>query len=53
VEFLSWRKVLKAGQVPAVDARKMRLVRLLIHSELAGVVIILLGAAIMARGGWR
>jgi putative membrane protein len=53
VEFLSWRKTLKAGQVPAVDARKMRLVRSLIHAELAGVVIILLCAAIMARGGWR
>src|SRR6266545_1685543 len=53
VEFLSWRKALKAGQVPAVDAGKMRLVRSLIHGELAGVVIILLFAAIMARGGWR
>jgi uncharacterized membrane protein len=31
----------------------MRLVRSLIHGELAGVVIILLFAAIMARGGWR
>src|SRR5262249_58220344 len=50
VEFLSWRKTVKAGQVPVVEARKMRLVRSLIHSELAGVVIILLCAAIMARG---
>ena len=31
VEFLSWRKALKAGQVPAVGARKMRLVRTVIH----------------------
>jgi len=53
VEFLSWRKALKAGQTPVVEARKMKLVRSLIHSELAGVVIILLCAAIMARGGWR
>jgi len=53
VEFLSWRKSLKAEQVPVVDARKMRLVRMLIHGELMGVVIILLCAAIMARGGWR
>jgi putative membrane protein len=53
VEFLSWRKALKAGQVPVVDARKIRLVRTLIHGELMGVVIILLCAAIMARGGWR
>jgi putative membrane protein len=53
VEFLSWRKALKAGQTPVVEARKMKLVRSVIHSELAGVVIILLCAAIMARGGWR
>jgi putative membrane protein len=53
VEFLSWRKALKAEQVPVVEARKMRLVRMLIHGELMGVVIILLCAAIMARGGLR
>ena len=53
VEFLSWRKAVNAGQVPVVAARKMRLVRSLIHGELAGVVVILLCAAIMARGGWR
>jgi putative membrane protein len=53
VEFLSWRKAINAGQVPVVEARKMRLVRSLIHGELMGVVTILLFAAIMARGGWR
>jgi len=53
LEFLSWRKVVKAGQVPVVEARRMRLVRSIIHGELAGIVIILLCAAIMARGGWR
>jgi putative membrane protein len=53
VEFLSWRKALGAGQVPVVDANKMRRLRLLIHVELAGIVIILLSAAMMARGGWR
>jgi putative membrane protein len=53
MEFLSWRKTVKAGQVPVVEARKMRLVRSVIHGELVAVVIILLCAAIMARGGWR
>ena len=53
VEFLSWRKALKAGQVPVVEPRRMKLVRSLIHGELFGVVIILLAAAIMARGDWR
>jgi len=53
LEFLSWRKAVKAGQVPAVEARRMRLVRSIIHGELAGIVIILFCAAIMARGGWH
>jgi putative membrane protein len=52
VEFLSWRKALKAGQVPIVAEGKLKLVRTLIHAELAGIVIILLAAAIMAKGGW-
>ena len=52
VEFLSWNKPLRAGQVPAISARKLRLVTAVIHGELAGIAIILLCAAIMARGGW-
>jgi len=52
VEFLSWRGALKAGQVPAIGARKLKLVTAVIHSELLAIVIILLCAAIMARGGW-
>ncbi len=52
VEFLSWRGALQAGQVPTVGAKKMRLVTAIIHGELAAIVIILLCAAIMARGGW-
>jgi putative membrane protein len=52
VEFLSWRGALKAGQVPAIGAKKLRLVTAVIHGELFAVVIIVLCAAIMARGGW-
>jgi putative membrane protein len=52
VEFLSWNKPRRAGQVPAISARKLRLVTAVIHGELAGIAIILLCAAIMARGGW-
>jgi len=52
VEFLSWRGALKAGQVPTISAKKLRQVTIVIHSELAAIVIILLCAAIMARGGW-
>jgi putative membrane protein len=52
VEFLSWRKPLKSGQMPAVDTKKLRFIRKIIHGELAAVVIIVLCAAIMARDGW-
>ena len=52
VEFLSWNKSLRAGQVPAVSAKKLRLITAAIHGELFSIVIIVLCAAIMARGGW-
>jgi putative membrane protein len=52
VVFLSWRKDVRKGQVPAVTEQKLRLLRKVIHGELIAVVIILLCAAIMARGGW-
>jgi putative membrane protein len=53
LEFLSWRKTLNAGQVPSPSPGKLWLVRTIIHVELMGVVVILLAAAIMARGGWH
>ena len=52
VEFMSWRKALKAGQAPAPSAQKIAMIRKLLHGELIGVVIILLCAAVMARGGF-
>lgn len=53
IEFISWGKPIKAGQVPAVTSKKLRALRSIIHAELAGVVLILLFAAIMAKGGWN
>jgi putative membrane protein len=38
--------------VPAITPKKLRLVTAAIHGELLAIVIILLCAAIMARGGW-
>jgi putative membrane protein len=52
MELLSWRRAVNAGEVPAIDAKKMRRVTAVIHGELFVIVIILLFAAIMARGGW-
>ena len=51
-EFLSWRKALNAGQAPSVRPEKLRLVKKVLHGEMLAIVIILLCAAIMARGGW-
>ena len=52
MEFLSWRGAITAGQVPVMAAGKRRLVTVIIHAELAAIAVILLCAAIMARGGW-
>ena len=52
VEFLSWRKAIKAGQAPQPTPQKIKVIRSLPHGEMLGIVIILLCAAIMARGGW-
>lgn len=50
VEFLSWRKSLKAGRLPVVSDGKRRLIRSLIHWELIAVVLLILAASLMARG---
>jgi len=50
IEFLRWRKATAAGNVPTPDPKRLALIRRLIHIELAGVVVIILMAALMARG---
>ena len=50
VEFLSWGKSLKQGRAPDVSPRKLRAIRAVIHWELAGIVFLILFAALMARG---
>jgi putative membrane protein len=52
LEFLSWRKATKAGETPVAAAGKLKRVRMILHVELAAIVLILLCAAIMAKGGW-
>jgi putative membrane protein len=52
LEILSWRKAVRAGQAPVVAEPKMRKIRMIVHVELAMVVVIVLCAAIMARAGW-
>ena len=50
VKFLGWRKAVKAGQVPAVDDATRRRIRMIIHIELTLLFLIMLCAALMARG---
>ena len=49
-EFLSWRSAVKQGQLPSVEAPRLRSIRTIIHLELVGIVLILLCAALMAKG---
>ena len=49
-EFLRWRAAVKAGQVPTVAEAKLKSIRSIVHYELVGVVLIILFAALMAKG---
>jgi putative membrane protein len=51
-EFVTWRRALKAGLIPQPRNKKLRIVTAVIHGELLGIVLILLFAAVMARGGF-
>lgn len=48
--LLSWRNALKQGKLPAVEPRKLALIRRIVHWELAATVLLILCAALMARG---
>ena len=50
VQFLRWRKALNAGQAPALDDATRRRMRKIIHIELTLLFLIILCAALMARG---
>jgi len=50
MKFVSWRGVLKEGRAPIVAPATLRTLRRVIHAELAGIVVIILCAALMARG---
>jgi putative membrane protein len=50
VQFLSWSAALNRGQAPIPNPATLRAIRIALHLELTGVVIIILCAALMARG---
>lgn len=49
-QFLSWRNAIARGEAPAIDSESVRAIRRIVHLELAGVILILLCAALMAKG---
>jgi putative membrane protein len=50
VRFLRWRPAIREGRVPAFEPSEQRRIRLLIHAELTALVVLILCAALMARG---
>jgi putative membrane protein len=48
--FRSWRKAVQQGQAPQVSAQQLQRLRTIVHLELIGVVLIILCAALMAKG---
>ena len=50
LRFMSWRPSVKRGEAPNVDAATLRTIRRFLHIEIAGIVLLILCAALMARG---
>jgi putative membrane protein len=50
IKFLSWREAVRADRAPAADPATLASLRTVLHVELAGIVLIVLCAALMARG---
>ena len=49
-QFLSWRADVKEGRAPAVPSESVRRIRSVIHLQLAAIAVLILCAALMARG---
>lgn len=50
VKLMAWRPALRAGKLPDVTPRQLRTIGRVIHGELTGLVLMILCAAMMARG---
>jgi putative membrane protein len=50
LQYLGWRGALRAGRVPALEAPVRRRLRMIVHVELTLLFVIMLCAAMMARG---
>jgi putative membrane protein len=50
VRFLKWRPILNEEKAPEISEDEFKKIRLLLHLELTGIVLILFVAPMMARG---
>jgi putative membrane protein len=50
VRYIRWNKIVKENKTPEIDEREFKRTRRILWLEVAGIVIILLSAAFMARG---
>lgn len=50
IRFVSWRKSLVRNQVPEISDRDVSRIKLILRLEMAAIALILLSAALMARG---
>jgi putative membrane protein len=50
VQFISWRAAVREGRAPAVADDKVRRIRMLIHLQLTAIAVLILCAALMAKG---
>lgn len=50
IRYLRWNKILKEGRIPEITEKEFKRTRLLLTLEVVGIVVILFGAAMMARG---
>lgn len=50
MRFIKWRQDLSQQRIPAVDDGQRRMIRTIIHVELTLLLLIMLCAALMARG---
>jgi putative membrane protein len=52
LQLLRWRSALRQEQLPVLDAATRRRIRIVLHVELTLLFVIMLLAAMMARGLW-
>ena len=50
IRFLSWARLLAKDQTPEISDQDFARIKLILRLEIIGIAIILLSAALMARG---